>query len=434
LRDTAPPGGMADADAADAVRAGTRGVAPSLDGFGPIRPVEGATAPPLKRQVFDAVRSHGALSRLDVARHLEVSPATVTAAVSELMAAGLLRETVGGTRSGSGRGRPPVALAVAPGAGLVAGIKLSNPDSTAVLTDFAGNPRASVTLPAPGAVRSVAGLLDEAAGLFERLMDAAGAPRARLLGLGLGLPGTVDFTAGEVLWSPIIDAQSVPLRALAAQRFGLPVEVDNDANLVTLAELWFGAGRTLSDFAVITIEHGVGMGLVIDHRLYRGANRVGLELGHTTVQLDGALCRCGQRGCLEAYVSDYALAREAATVLGQGPSGTMTNLALLEALHARAKNGDAAARAVFQRAGRYLALGIANVISLYDPSAVILSGARLQFDFLYADDVLAGIARPKIYAGRGPRVEVNAWGDLVWARGAATLALDAATDRLTGVG
>lgn len=405
--------------------------ATASEGFGPIRPAEGASAPPLRRQVFDTVRSHGALSRLDVARHLEVSPASVTTAVGELLAAGLLREVEDGPRS-QGRGRPPVALSVEPGAGLLAGIKLSNPVSTAVLTDFAGTPLAGVTRPAPSASRRVTDLLDEAETLFDAVLEQAGGDRGSLLGVGLGIPGTVDFTAGEVLWSPVLKTESVALRTLAGERFGLPVEIDNDANLVTLAELWFGAGRRLSDFAVITIEHGVGMGLVIDHRLYRGANRVGLELGHTTVQLDGALCRCGQRGCLEAYVSDYALAREAATVLGQGDPETVSHASPLEALHDKAKAGDRAALAVFQRAGRYLALGISNVISLYDPSTIILSGARLQFDFLYAEDILSNMGRPKIHAGRVPRIDVNARGDLVWARGAATLALDAATDRLTG--
>ncbi len=401
------------------------------EGFGPIRPGLGAAAPRLKRKVYDTVRAHGALSRLEVARHLDVSPATVTAAVSELAGSGLLKEIEGGPRT-SGRGRPPVAIAVEPEAGLVAGIKLSNPDSTGVITDFAGRPIASVTLPAPSGVRSVEDLLDEIVSLFEMLLSRAGPAAGKVLCVGLGLPGTVDHTAGKVLWSPILSDRMVALRSLAAGRLGLPVEIDNDANLVTLAELWFGAGRQLADFAVVTIEHGVGMGLVIDHRLYRGANRVGLELGHTTVQLDGALCRCGQRGCLEAYVSDYALAREAATVLGQAAPDIASHLPFLEALHERAKAGDAAARAVFLRAGRYLALGIANVISLYDPSTIILSGARLQFDFLYADDVLAEIGRQGIHAGRVPRIDINSWGDLVWARGAATLALDVATERLTG--
>lgn len=403
----------------------------AVEGFGPIRPAVGETAPPLRRQVFETVRSHGAISRVDVAKHLGVSPASVTITVSELLSAGLLNEVDGAPRT-SGRGRPPVALTVAPRAGLVAGIKLSDPVSTAVLTDFVGQPLAHVSFQSGSGVRSASGIIEETATLFDVLVAEAGISSEDVLAIGLGLPGTVDFTAGKVLWSPILDQNSVDLRRLATERFGLPVEVDNDANLATLAELWFGGGRARSDFAVITIEHGVGMGLVIDHQLYRGANRVGLELGHTTAQMDGAICRCGQRGCLEAYVADYALAREAATVLGQPMTGVGSHRDLLERLHQRAKDGDEAARAVFRRAGRFLALGIANVISLYDPSSIILSGERLQFDFLYADDVLSEIGRHGIFAGRTPKIDVNPLGELVWARGAATLALDRLTERLTG--
>ncbi|MEM9709811.1 MAG: ROK family protein [Pseudomonadota bacterium] len=412
-------------DASDALSSGPDAVI----GFGPIRPAAGETAPPLRRQVLECVRSHGAIPRVDVAKHLAVSPASVTVAVTELMALGLVREVAAPSKP-NGRGRPPVALSVEPSAGYVAGIKLSEPVSTAILTDFAGEPRSSVSVPASG-VRSVHGLLDEAAHLLNTLIEKAACAPDAVQAVGLGLPGTVDYTAGEVLWSPILHTQSVPLRRLASDRLGRPVEVDNDANLVTLAELWFGAGRRLKDFAVITIEHGVGMGLVMDHQLHRGANRVGLELGHTTVQIDGALCRCGQRGCLEAYVSDYALGREAATVLGETVPGGEGQLAFLERLHDRAKAGDGPARDVFRRAGRYLALGIRNIISLYDPSAIILSGARLQFDFLYGDEVLSDIGPRRIHAGRVPKIEVNTWGDLVWARGAAALALDRLTERMS---
>ncbi len=400
-------------------------------GFGPIRPPAGDRSPSLRRQVFESVRSHGEISRLSVAKHLGVSPASVTIAATDLLALGLLKEGAIATQS-TGRGRPPVALTVDERAGLVAGIKLSDPVSTAVLTDFVGRPLASASQTAHARVRSVDGILSEAGALFDQLLANAGVSASEVLAIGLGLPGTVDFNAGDVLWSPIIAEQSVPLRDLATQHFGCPVEIDNDANLATLAELWFGGGRQRSDFAVITIEHGVGMGLVIDHQLYRGANRVGLELGHTTVQLDGAICRCGKRGCLEAYVADYALAREAATVLGGQAANSGSHRDLLEHLHNRAKQGDEAARAVFQRAGRYLALGIANVISLYDPSSVVLSGERLEFDFLYADDVMAEIGKKGIFAGRTPKIDVNALGDLVWARGAAALALDQLTARLTG--
>ncbi|MEM7644482.1 MAG: ROK family protein, partial [Pseudomonadota bacterium] len=143
-------------------------------------------------------------------------------------------------------------------------------------------------------------------------------------------------------------------------------------------------------------------------------------------QLDGALCRCGQRGCLEAYVADFALVREAAVALdGEVPPRGE----VLEALYAQAKDGNAAARAIFERAGRYLALGLANVANLFDPNRIILSGSRMRYDFLYAEEMLAE-AVPAMTLNAPPPIEVNAWDDLVWARGAAALALADLTPRL----
>jgi predicted NBD/HSP70 family sugar kinase len=228
----------------------------------------------------------------------------------------------------------------------------------------------------------------------------------------------------------VLAERGVALAAAASARLGLTVHVDNDANLVTLAELWFGTGRRLSDFAVVTIEHGVGMGLVVNHRIYRGAQGLGMELGHTKVQLDGALCRCGQRGCLEAYVADYALAREATTALNGTREGLPVNV-LLESLYDHAKAGNAAARSIFRRAGRYLAVGLSNVVNLFDPALIILSGERMRFDYLYAADTLAEMENLAINTGRPrPPIEIHAWGDLLWAHGAAALALSEVTERL----
>jgi predicted NBD/HSP70 family sugar kinase len=221
------------------------------------------------------------------------------------------------------------------------------------------------------------------------------------------------------------------LAAAASAHLGLPVHIDNDANLVALAELWFGAGRSISDFAVVTIEHGVGMGLVLGHRIYRGTQRLGMELGHTKVQLDGALCRCGQRGCLEAYIADYALAREATTALNWGHKEGQSIGILLESLYDHAKAGNSTAKSIFRRAGRYLAVGLSNVINLFDPALIILSGERMRYDYLYAEETLAEMDNLVINTGRPrPPIEIHAWGDLLWAHGAAALALSQTTEEI----
>ncbi|SDI23222.1 ROK family transcriptional regulator [Aliiruegeria lutimaris] len=403
-----------------------------LPGCGPILPPHGTTAPPLRQQVFEAVRSHGQMSRIDVAKHLDVSPASVSTLVSDLINAGLLCE-VEAPREPGGRGRPPVALAVRPEAAFVAGIKLSDVFHTGVIIDFAGQVVAEARLHRQSLRSEFDLLVEEAEELLTRMLVEAGMERSQLSAIGLGVPGIVDHPRGVALWSPIIRGTELPIAERMTERLGVPVQVDNDANMVTLAELWYGGGRRLADFAVVTLEYGVGMGLVIDHKLYRGAHSVGMELGHIKVQLDGALCRCGQRGCLEAYVSDYALVREASVALDLHRTSSDSAQVILESLYDQAKAGNEAARTIFRRAGRFLAAGLANVVNLFDPSLVILSGARMKYDYLYAEEVLTEARAMTLNKARTlPRMETNAWGDLVWARGAATLALAAVTEKRAG--
>lgn len=397
-------------------------------GVGPVGPAATRSATPLRRQVFDHVRAHGRAARADVARSLGISAASVTALTADLIGLGLLREVGEPLGREMGRGRPPVALEIVPEGRHVVGLKLGDERHTAVLSDFGGRMLADAARPSTPGRRPLPELLEE----VEALVSALGAPSA--MAVGIGLPGLVDHATGRVAWSPILQGSDVPLAQACAARLGRPVQIDNDANLLTLAELWFGAGRAQSDFAVVTIEHGVGMGLVQGGRLFRGARGMGMELGHMKVELEGALCRCGQRGCLEAYISDYALAREAATALGRDPRQSQSARAMLETLFGEAKAGHDAAREIFARAGRHLALGLSNLVQLFDPGLLILSGERMRYDFLYAEEVLAEMRRLLLPSGRPPvPVEVHAWGDLVWAQGAAALALSAATDAALGL-
>lgn len=405
---------------------------PLISGCGPLLPTASASAKPLRQQIFEHVRGAGRAARTDVTRALSISAGSATTLTADLIAAGFLREVEGLPRE-TGRGRPPVALEVVSEACHVIGIKLSDEVHSAVLTDFSGQMVADASLPTPPTRKSQSDLLDEIAVLIARLLESSGKELCDIAAVGIGLSGIVDHKTGTVPWSPLLAEREMDLAAAFVARFGLPLHLDNDANVLTLAELWFGAGRSMTDFAVVTIEHGVGMGLVLDNRLFRGSRGMGLELGHTKVQLDGALCRCGQRGCLEAYLADYALAREAATALHRNPRNLQSPNAMLDALFAQAKAGNEAARTIFRRAGRYLSVGLANVIQLFDPELIILSGERMQYDYLYADEVLAEMRKLTLNDGRVPcRIETHAWGDLVWARGASALALAAVTDKIMG--
>jgi predicted NBD/HSP70 family sugar kinase len=403
-------------------------------GCGPLVPPVSDAARPLRLQIFERIRAAGRTPRVQLARDLSISPATVTMLTSDLIEAGLVEEVSDKRDSETARGRPAVALGVRGAVCHVAGIKLSDRQHMAVIVDFAGNLVADLAISRQPGALSMEALVEATEKLLKQVCLKAGLAMRDLSAVGVGVPGFVSANLGIAHWSPILTHREAPLQAALVQRLSLPVFIDNDANLVTLAELWFGAGRSLSDFAVVTIEHGLGMGLVLNHKLYRGSHGVGMELGHTKVQLDGALCRCGQRGCLEAYVADYALVREATTALNWSTRELQSVNILLESLYDQAKSGNQAARSIFERAGRYLALGLANVINLFDPELIILSGERMRFDYLYSTEHLAALTTQSLTINRpAPMIAVHAWGDLLWAHGAAALALSSVTSQRLGL-
>ncbi|HCI07117.1 MAG TPA: sugar kinase, partial [Sulfitobacter sp.] len=238
-----------------------------------------------------------------------------------------------------------------------------------------------------------------------------------------GLAGVVDAENGTVYWSPSLKERNIKLRDKLTQELGVPTFLDNDANLVAMAEKTFGLGRDHSDFIVVTIESGVGMGLVINGQIYRGTRGCGAEFGHTKVQLEGALCRCGQRGCLEAYVADYALVREAASIGFLDLDQPIENR--VSRLLTAAKDGDPTAKTIVDRAGHMFALGLANLVNVFDPQLIILAGEQMQFDHLYAKDVIEDMRRSIVQIDKSPAdVVIHKWDNLMWARGAAAYALD----------
>ena len=405
-----------------------------MRGCGPYLAAPQDDTRPLRQQVFEQVRAAGQMPRMDVARALDISPGSVTTITSDLIARGLLQE-VEDSQRGPSRGRPPIALRVAPRSRFVIGMKLSDERHTAVLMDLAGRVIAEAHLTSAALRQPTEDVLAEVSTLIERLSRKSGKHLPDISAIGIGLPGIVDACTGVVKWSPVLTDTDIPLRDLLADTLGVPVSIDNDTNLLTLAELWFGAGRGIANFAVVTIERGLGMGLVLNNRLFRGALGPGMELGHTKVQLDGALCRCGQRGCLEAYVADYALVREAGTAFDHDPRLDSSAAMMIETLYDEANAGNEAALAIFRRAGRYLSVGLANIVQLFDPERIILSGERMRFDYLTADDMLVEMNNMILPAGRTPTpVDIHAWNGSVWAKGAAALALSDVTNALLGEG
>jgi glucokinase len=199
--------------------------------------------------------------------------------------------------------------------------------------------------------------------------------------IGLGAAGLVEWPGGHARWAPHNSYRRMELRRLLHERTGLPTSVDNDANAATWAEARFGAGAGTDDLVLVTVGTGIGGGLVLDGRLYHGVHGFAGELGHMIVDPDGDRCACGNQGCLEAMASGSTLARLGQEAASADPGGRLARLAgqadgrvTGELVFAAAGEGDKTALALFERVGHWLGVGIASLVTIFDPEVVVVGG------------------------------------------------------------
>jgi predicted NBD/HSP70 family sugar kinase len=359
--------------------------------------------------VLNAIRTHKALSRTDIAASVGLSLPSVSDITTKLLEAGLIYEQANGISTG---GRRPVLLALNAGAGYAIGIKLTEASAIATLTDLEATVVAQHTEPIrhhqPAAV--VATLVTAVQALSA---VAAGRP---IFGVGVGMAGVINREHALVRYATYFDWRDLPLAQLLEEQLDLPVVVDNDVNALTVAEQWFGAGRGVQDFLVISIGRGIGMGMVLDGQLYRGAGGGAGEFGHTIVVPDGPRCACGKHGCLEALISDAALSQRAVAALGRAVTiDEAVDLAL---------QGDAALQAIFASAGHTLGMAVANLVNVLNPALIIIGGEGTRAGSLVSDPFQA-VLRAHCFNSLADdlRVVTEPWGDDAWARGAASLLL-----------
>lgn len=359
--------------------------------------------------VLAELRSESLRSRADISRSTGLSGPTVTAITSKLIERGLVEERATGASAG---GRPPVLLGLRPTAGYVVGVKLTEDRIIGVLTDLDAKvvtrADADLTSPTPGAI--VAGVASTAAALTP-------AGHGRILGLGLGMGGVIDRDAGMVRHATYFDWRNEPLAERLSEATGLPVLIDNDVNALAASEHGWGSGRGVDNFAVVTIGRGVGMGMVLDGRLFRGTSGGAGELGHMKVMRGGPRCECGQRGCLEAVIGEPALLAVLAAELG-------TRVTVDEAGEI-ARDGDQRAARVFAEAGQHLGRAVGNIVNILNPGRILLAGEGTH----NLDLIMPAFRRAldeTVFDGLQDRlsIHVDAWDDEAWARGAASLLLN----------
>ena len=378
-----------------------------------------------KHHVLEAIRRQGQISRVEISEQTLLSGTTVSAITGALIEEGLIRATHTQVNGDAQRGRPRVSLGLVPEAAYVIGIKISESVTTVTLVDFSGEPVASLQLP----VRLARQPIEVIADLIEDAMDdcvlRAGVDRSRIRGIGIGIPGLVDPRSGRSYSSSVFGEREVPIGALLGERTGLPVKLDKPANLLALAESWFGHAQRDKSFAVVTLDHTASVGLWMDTDIHRGASSLGPTFGHLKVGSEGVVCECGQTDCLNAHVSELALRRQAAVSLGPNFADTplaRTNIrgALTEACLA----GNAKARALIEMQGTKLGIGISHIINLINPEKIILALEPGTYCALVEPSLRAAAAANSFRTHfASTELVLHAMDDQLWARGAAALML-----------
>ena len=297
-----------------------------------------------------------------------LSRSTVSNIVADLIEAGLVSEQdhATGVAHGDHGGRPPVPLSLNKSAGVALGVDFGHTHLRVAVADLSHDVLAEAGRELDVDHSAEEGL-DAAAELVTQVLGEAKVERDRVLGVGMGLPGPINTSSGAVGSSAILPGWvGVDAAAEMAKRLRLAVQVENDANLGALGEFVWGAGKGNDELVYIKLSSGVGAGLLLGGRLYRGAGGTAGEIGHTPARHGEAICRCGTRGCLETVAS----ARSIAELLGASRDEEVTSKRLLEL----AAEGDPAAERVIAEAGREIGIAVAGLCNLINPGLVIVGG------------------------------------------------------------
>jgi predicted NBD/HSP70 family sugar kinase len=333
--------------------------------------------------------------RVELARSTGLSFPAISAITSRLMAEELLceAETESGAAmswpedtdeedadglNGRRRGRPAVMLTLNPAFGRIIAVSLRMNLIETLIADFSGAGLAQSRHALATRALDAGALCDLVIAQIDAMLDATATPRHRLLGIGIALQGIVDADIGRHLWSPALSVTDIDLAKPIREAFGVDVVMVNDAVAVALSFAAAEPALAQGLSATIMVGHGVGMGVIVDGEARRGAD-AGSEIGHVKLAPDGPQCRCGQRGCIEAYLADYALYRDARTFLDLPPAESQQpSEAQMALLRERVQSGDPRLQHLFQQAGRALAEAVAATISVLRPHHVILAGPGLQ--------------------------------------------------------
>jgi predicted NBD/HSP70 family sugar kinase len=316
-----------------------------------------------KSLVLDTIQKNSPISRAAIATQTGLNKGTVSSLVSDLIDDHLIYESGPGESSG---GRRPVMLLFNESAGYSIGVDIGVNYLLGVLTDLNGNIFQDKII-----TFNNLSYQEMEYKLFETIdyLTASAADSAYgIIGIGVGVPGTVDKN-GKILLAPNLNWKNIDLKTVLENKYNLPITIENEANAGAYGEKKFGVGKDFNNIVYVSAGIGIGVGLILNGSLYKGNNGFSGELGHMTIEVNGKKCRCGNEGCWELYASEQALINKAEQLGIELPSNgefALKNLLIL------AENGQKDAITLFKKIGDYLGVGINNIINIFNPQQVII--------------------------------------------------------------
>ncbi|UOQ43639.1 ROK family transcriptional regulator [Halobacillus salinarum] len=346
-----------------------------------------------KSIILNKIRMDGPISRADIAKQTKLTPPTVSSIVKELIESKLVIESNQGESSG---GRKPTMLMINASNFFVIGLDIGPKWLRAVIADLNGKSYDSAIHHIPASITEQL-LIELTTDTIESIFSAHPESQEKVIGIGIGMHGVVDADAGIATYAPSLDLRNIPFKEVLEKKFNLIVKVENDARALSLGEAWFGKGSNSEHVITVNVGRGIGAGIVIDNKLFRGKHQIAGEIGHMTIDLSGPLCDCGNYGCLQTLAAGPALVKRAVKSMSMHPESSLHSFKEEDitgkVIYEEAVKGDAFCKEIFEETGVYLGTGLTNVIHTLNPERIVIGGGLANAGDLLLDPIKATITR-----------------------------------------
>ncbi|PLR96926.1 ROK family transcriptional regulator [Bacillus sp. T33-2] len=379
-----------------------------------------------KSVILNLIREKEPISRAEIAKLTKLTPPTVSNLVKELLETGIIIETELGESSG---GRKPTLLKLNSGRFLIIGLDIGSHHLKVIVANLNGDILRKQVFQMPSPITND-GLLELMKKAIGSIQDKSETGMDQVLGIGVAMHGIVDAEEGLSIFGPNLKLKNIPIKEVLEQEFNIPVMVENDARAMSLGELWFGHGAGVDSLVCINVGRGIGAGIIIDGKIYRGQHDISGEIGHMTIDIDGPKCTCGNYGCLQTFASGPAIAEQVKKELRRGTPSKVTELAgdidgvTGEFIYKAALLGDSLCQSVLNQAGRYLGVGITNLIHTINPERIIIGGGVSNASEFVVKNVVEAIEqRTLTQSARQTQIMASKFGEDATVIGAVALIL-----------